>query len=70
MSPTTIAGTQIGISVKEGSDGSWIALGRIIEGALPGTLATQAIGTSHCEAEALCRRKLERLIYARTCVAE
>lgn len=70
MSPTTIAGTQIGIDLSQGANGTWVASGRIIDGALPGRIAAEATGSSRSEAEALCRSKLERLIHAQTCIAE
>lgn len=70
MSPTTIAGTPVDITVSKAQDGMWIASGRIYEGVLPGEDTVKAEGSSRKEAESQCRDRLERLIHVRTCGTE
>ncbi|HUV05147.1 MAG TPA: hypothetical protein VMX94_08570 [Armatimonadota bacterium] len=70
MSLMTIAGTPVEIKVSKAGEGGWIALGRILEGVLPGTELVEANGSSCEEAESRCRDRLERLIHARTCGSE
>lgn len=70
MSLMTIEGTPVDIVVKKVSDGKWMAYGRIYDGVLPEKKAINVEGSDPREVETLCKEQLERLIHARTCVAE
>ncbi|MHB1000206.1 MAG: hypothetical protein ACYC27_13270 [Armatimonadota bacterium] len=70
MSPTTIAGTPVDISISRAPQGGWVAFGRIYEGVLPGKETIKTESSSRKEAESQCRDMLERLIHVRTCGTE